>query len=307
MATDETLIEQIDTLIENAIIEPSENFIISGSRKTFFSGGSEDKEEICGDPKIYTFNNIQVIALKALYFQLSKSEQKFFVDRLIDKVKNDSNNIGLISFNTLCHLGFFLKTLPLIQLHILDNRSHKYSNLLILFSDLLKHEWNNYPLIELKQLKKWINDCFENKNVVGKNIHQYPSLYEHVSSVFSKLYRQINILLTKSIRKQIFSGYNPEINEDQNKLTDEFRRYSFPTDLSDTLRKIDDKFTSATDNFDNKSCMDLIRSFTERLYQSISIAIDNTGGRKIDVTDSESVAKFFNDTPRGRAIGVSKP
>ena len=291
MISRDSLIEKMATLLDNALVQPSINF--SYTDKVDLVLLQTEIFEVCPDPKKFIFKNEQVIALKALYLQLSIQDQSFFVEFLLKRIKgNFDYEIAKTAFNTLCHLGFFSKVFPLIKKEILKfTNARKYSVILNLYSEFLKYEWNNYSLDELRQIKLWVEESFNENKAIGKKIELYG--YVDVKNVFYKLARQINILLTKAFKDQIFSGYNPEINEDQKKLTQEFTRYGFSDDLNITLQKIDDKFTNASDNFDYKSCMDLIRSFTERLYQSISISIDNTLGRKVKVTDSEEVAKFF--------------
>lgn len=287
MTSRQSLIEKITTFLENSLIEPSVNFKYTNG----LIASDVIDGRVCSNPKMVVFINDQVIALKALYVQLSKPDQEFFIEFLLKILKEDGRT-DKIAFNTLCHLGLFSKTFPLIQKEILNvPLAQKYYRILTLYEELLKYEWNNYSLDELRRIKLWIDERLNPKKTLSARMNLSP--YQLMAFRFDQIYRQINIILTKAFKEEIFSGYNPEINEDQNKLTKEFDRYNFPPDLAQTLEKIDDNLIKASDRFDYKSCMDLLRSFTERLYEGICIALDNTEGRKVNVKDSDEVAKFF--------------
>jgi hypothetical protein len=129
---------------------------------------------------------------------------------------------------------------------------------------------------------------------VGGNAKAAPQAYWQIRNLIESIYNQTTHILAGDVEKRIDTGFNPQINEDKEELKKEVSRFGFPADLSETLDKIDLKFSQAHDAFDFKGCMDLIRAFTERLYRSI---LDSYGekGKKVDEKDSEKVAKFLEE------------
>ncbi|MFA7301464.1 MAG: hypothetical protein WC069_04090 [Candidatus Shapirobacteria bacterium] len=285
-----TLSENVLTILENSRIQPSDNYIYTD--KTIDTTNSV----IC-DPSKFGFSNKQVIALKSYYFQQNVDSRKEFISILTSKIEHKiiNNNLISIASNVLIHIGEFDRIMDTVDSWVLSDFNKVCLNsMLALISQTIKYEWNIYKPKQIETLTKWVNATHNNENKIGKEI-----LYnwnKDVKSTIDKLYIQLNILNTNRITDEIYAKYNPEINEDKLKLVEQLNRYDFPTDLAETLDKIDQKMISATDTFDYKGCMDLIRNFTERLYQSIAISLDSVEGQSLDNTDSEKVAKFFMKT-----------
>jgi len=145
---------------------------------------------------------------------------------------------------------------------------------------------------QIKEIRDWTVAVQSQSNELGKAMATSPTAYSQISQVINAVRRQTTHILAEDVKNRIDTGYNPEINEDKEELKKEVARFGFPADLSQTLDKIDLKFSQAHDAFDFKGCMDLIRAFTERLYRSI---LDTYGedGKKIDEKDSKPVADFF--------------
>lgn len=286
------LAEQIDTILLNCIVQPSSNYTLINKSRAIFASSKEP--EIIPEPSDYSFTNRQINDLKALYLQQSKANQKLFEEIMVNNLTGSRiSEDACPSLNLLFHIGKF----PLILEHIEKNFVHYnqqiYIDELTLLEELLRYEWKTLSIAEFKSLRNWIEMYFQGKNKLGLDRHKWETLYRKVTYILGKIIRQVNIVLTKSLEKEIYSGFNPEINEDEKKLKEEFNKYGFSIDLSESLEKIDQKFFSATDDFDFNGCMQLIRAFTERLFQSIAISLDSTEGKKMDEKDAEEVAKFF--------------
>lgn len=276
--------DDIYTILVNAQYQPSINYV------PFF------QVDIVQDTSQVTFVNNQVNSLVKLYVQLSPKDKITFlkdIQSFLEVDGNDMNNI-VTAYNFLIHNG---------QCDIAFNKitisfsSFKHNIILgkvcLLVSEILKNEWNIIPKDQINILYKWADDTLNHKNALGTNFRSMPSLFSFASLNLKELHKKLNIVKMLELNDRIFVGTNDEINTDQKALKNEFKKHNFPTDLSEALDKIDFKISTANDNFDFKGAIDLIRSFTERLFQYISITINVVEGKKVNEKDSEAVTKFF--------------
>lgn len=255
-----------------------------------------DKPIICIDnPEDYKFINKQVILLKSQYIQLDNQDKKIFITYLLKHLKPDNNEQhGRLSFNTMVHIGEFSQAFSYICKNFNGYKSqYFYSEIFSELSQIICYEWNIFKRNEIKKISSWIDKVDRRQNNIGKEFYSYNNLFKEFSVVFFDVYKKLNSINYQNFEKEIFQGFNPEINEDKEKLIDDFKRYNFPNDLSQILEVIDQKISNASNGFDFKECMGHIRTFTERLYESIANSIDIKDGKKMNSIDSEEVANFF--------------
>lgn len=232
----------------------------------------------------------QILAIKAIYEQSSTDIRKEIYRTLINCLDSE---YAIIALKTLYYLGFVEDILKKCVYSFSRYNQIHFIYFFNTISFLLAYQSNLIDQNNTEKLYDWIEKYFDSLSSVGKTRYSNAFLYAKYTDSLKALRSQVNILLSQKLIKDIYSGFNPEINQDEKKLKEQFNRFGFPKDLSETLDKIDDILAKANDGFDYKNCMGLIRSFTERFYSSISIELDQSEGRKIDVTDSKIVAKFF--------------
>ncbi len=286
--------EHIQVLLENAYIDPGINYtVLSGSKPT---NESDETPDIYSAPTSFSYTNKQINALVSLYSKQGKAQRNYYKSELLKYLRNPSApNSAKYAAATLLHLGF----LKLVGNHLIKNFvSSRQPNNILIVKELItyfRHEWHLCSHDDLKPISVWISNALAWNGALGSNIRfDYDNeTNKKIKTLLAIMYRQINTILARKVIESIYSNYNPEIDEDAKKLKEEFHKYGFPSDLSEALEKIDQKFSLAADDFDFNGCMQALRSFTERFYQSIAIALDATAGKGIDTKDSEKVAKFL--------------
>lgn len=77
------------------------------------------------------------------------------------------------------------------------------------------------------------------------------------------------------LSKLLLEGINFEINQDQRRLQGFINNFKFNPVLVETLEKIDQKLYGASDGFDYKGCIGLIRTFLNELCISIAKAVES--------------------------------
>jgi hypothetical protein len=87
------------------------------------------------------------------------------------------------------------------------------------------------------------------------------------------------------ILEKEYEGINLEINQDQESLKATIKEFGFNPALNDSLNKITNKLNEARDDFDFKSCIDLVRAFLNELCVSISLTIE----QKTSIRHSETI------------------
>lgn len=228
---------------------------------------------ILDNPNLSNINSQNSDILFRLFSSLSIKDKETFFEILLSYISKDSDyfNVSYLIFFVLHRLGKTLEALKQAQANLKGDADFGYSNMLGIFSKIIQNEHRFIAEKVLEETKAIIQNESE------------PS-FQLVEIINSAELAKLSISLETS---------NSEINEDKEILKTTFEKYNFPKDLSETLDKIDEKLTTAKDNFDYKGCMDLIRSFTERFYKTVSMEIDSESGSKMNEKDSEKVAKFF--------------
>ncbi len=211
--------------------------------------------------------------LLRLYSSLPTLEREEFKNTLLAYLSKDFPyyDAAHLIFYALHKIGLTVEAITQARQQLKDNIG--FSNILVMLKNLVKYEHSFLGEELLEQIKSALE---------GESEHSF------------QLLERINSAQLKKLAVQL-EGNNQEINEDKETLKSEFRRYKFPEDLSETLDKIDQKLRNANDSFDYKGCMDLIRSFTERFYESLAKDLNAEEGKKMDEKDSEKTAKFFKE------------
>lgn len=282
--------EDIVILLENSIIQPSENYNFTKKDNTdAFGNKTPTSVEVEEDLSGIEFINAQVISLQKLFFQLSPKDKQKFIKYLLGFLdKSNKSPLAAIAFSTLIHVGFFVKAFTKITRGFVSYYDNDfYIKILVTLGELLKNEWNIFTREEIDLIYSW---TWKTHRIWAGNI-----LYEEPLVIIDLIYRKLNIIKNLDLRNRIFIGTSQEITSDEKALKLEFKRYNFPDDLSETLDKIEFKISTATDNFDFQACMGLIRSFSERLFRHIAETLDSKNGKNINEKDSDQVAKFFTE------------
>jgi len=290
MTKSQEIIDDIDLLIENSKIQKG-SFIV-------FDDGLEANPqdvitEIYDTPDDVHIAHSQAIAISKIFFQQSKPVQadvkKYILGEL--GVDRDVNHAIVTVFFLIGSMDEFIEY---ISTHYTELESWDLVFILERLNHLLFYFWSSFSKTQIKTFRAWVKDVISYKNPLGKDMSMhggYP-IHSQVRTQLGIISDQTNIILTKDVEKRIELGFNPEINEDELKIKEEFSKYGFPPDLSEALDKVDQMLNASRDAFDFKGTMDLLRSFTERFYRTI---LDQYGaeGKKIHDQDSEEVSKFF--------------
>lgn len=235
----------------------------------------------------------QAESIKKLFFQNNKDNQQQILALLVDSL-GVGGQISRTSSLSLIETGNIAKLIETIRDNYTDHAQHGYYISLILLNGYIRLFWRHLPLSQVRVLREWTSKTRLGENQLGGAVARAPMVYGRIRQLVEAVHNQTTHILAADIVERIDNGYNPEVNEDKEELKKEVSRFGFPADLSETLDKIDQKFSEAHDAFDFKGCLDLIRAFTERLYRSILDTYDSDG-RKIDEKDSEAVAKFLEN------------
>lgn len=281
--------DDIEVLLENSKFSVGYVYLAKGNQQKNIPQGVFST--LAENPDNYELIHDQAVALAKLYRQSSLGNQK--------KINNEITGQLEAGGETVKTAGrFFLLTgqMPYLLAYVFTNlKSYGNESLILALEEVnhyLLYQWHQVGSAEIRTIRKWAGDYITTKSALGKDADRYTGLYVDLTRLVEALYKQSNLCLSRDIKRRIDTGYNPEINVDKDILKREFNTFGFPADLSETLDKIDGKFSSARDAFDFKGCMDLIRAFTERLYRSILDSYAEEG-RVVDEKDSEKVAEFF--------------
>ncbi len=286
---------KINLILENAYVEKSDNYIIARNKQKYILRTQDTSIEVEETPEDFDFINKQVSLLKKFYLSLSPTEKQDFKQVLLKKTANVSEVIGVTAFSALVHINLFDEVFNLLKDSYKDYDDNLKLEQLKTLSVILKNEWRIFSIVQIQSIYDWINDSLDAKNELGQGSRAYPNLYKAHISGWGKIFRQTNALLVKDLSKRLEGGIDLEISLDQESLTKEFKRFGFTDDLEETLGKLDKKLAVAEDGFDYKNCMDLIRSFTERLYEQIAISLPVKDWQKHDEKDSKIVARKYKE------------
>ncbi len=226
-------------------------------------------------PSLEAISSPNATVLLKLYSSLNDPDRDEFSNILISYLSKESPyfDVSYLIFFVLHRVGKTIEGIQQARKQLKGDSKHGFSNMLGIFSKIIQNE------------HLFINGAmFEAIEKVMENEDEYNfQLFEIINSAE---------LFNLSVQLE---ANNPEVNKDKEILKRTFQKYRFPSDLSDTLNKIDEKLSTARDTFDYKGCMDLIRSFTERFYKSVAIGLDKDSGNKLDEKDSENVARFLKE------------
>ena len=281
--------EDVKLLLNNAYVQPSKNYSLAGSNSL-----PDDTIDVVTDISKIEFVNSQVNAIRRMYVQLPPADKKECQEYLLLYLDSDQDRIQAgIAINALIHIGLFDEAYKKIAIDFEYRVKGFYISLMKIIGLILKYEWNLFTREQIDKIYLWIDDCIEGNNELGRDMRSFGSLYDGTGEAISSLWRKLNIIKTMRLREEIFSETSQEITSDEAALKLEFKRSNFPDYLSEALDRIDLEISTADDNFDFKSCMGLIRSFSESLIKHIAESLDPRDGKKIDGTDSEKAADFF--------------
>lgn len=291
-----SLEQKINLILDNVLVEKPDNYVIARNQQNYINRSQDEEIEVENAPEDIDFVNKQVCLLKKLYRGLGSKERAIFREILLKKTIEESMPIANTAFNTLIHINLFDEVFPLVTKSYKSYDNNLVLSQLKLLTSILKNEWNIFTIPQIQKIYDWVNKTFNGETAVGKDSKNYPSLYREHINIWGKLFRQTNTLLVKDLDSRLESGLDLEVAADQESLTNEFKRYGFDDNLEKILEKIDGKLSLDSDSFDYKNCMDLIRSFTERLYEQIARTIRIQGWKSTFVKDSEKVAKYFKES-----------
>jgi len=273
----------IEVILQNSIYQPGNNYNVNWPFDVIEKSISVE------------FVNPQVNSLRKLFVQLSPSDKKQFISELLSFLEFHKDiTIPQTAFSTLIHISSFNQAFREVAKNFGDYRIQIFNaQMCITLAEILKNEWGIFTRDQIDYLYDFTKDTLEFRNVLGKKISETRNLYGFFMSQLEILHRKLNIIKMFDLQEQIFVGTSYEITTDEKALENEFKKFNFPDDLTETLNKIDLNISMAKDNFDFKGVIDLIRSFTERLFLHIAITLDEKEGKGLDEKDSEKVAAFF--------------
>lgn len=287
MAVDTTAIEDVEILLENSYVDETADFLVTGRESTFGSS----KNDISESPDLIKLIHDQAVAISKIFYQKNKETQGEIVKTLIGNI-GIRDEITRTVVYTLFQIGAFDQLLAHAKQYFDDIFNKGFFETIMVIGYLVYGFWDDFSRDQIKDIRLWSGGSKQGDTALAISLNRNNEKAADLNWAFANLYAQTNKVLVKDVKKRIELGYNPEINEDEIKIKEEFTKFGFPADLSQALDKVDQKFNASKDAFDFKGTMDLLRSFTERLYRSI---LDEYGeeGKKVKEQDSEVVAKFF--------------
>jgi len=289
MAIDQSAIEDIEILLENSYVEKTIDFSVNGILTSY----SDPIGGIHPNPENIKLIHDQAISISKIFYQKNKDTQLKIIKLLLDNLKVRDEISRTVVFS-IFQIGSLDALMDNIQTAFDDIYDSGLSEMMISLNHLIYAFWSSLTRAQVKAIRAWSKslDSGDGELAVSLQSNSNTATASHLIWIASQIYAQTNKILVQDVKKRIELGYNPEINEDEIKIKDEFTKFGFPVDLSQALDKVDQKFSSSKDAFDFKGTMDLLRSFTERLYRSI---LDQYGedGKKIKEQNSEAVSTFF--------------
>lgn len=288
--------KKVNLILNNVYVKDSDNYVIARNHERYINRSQDTEIEIEPNPEDINFVNKQVIILKKLYSSFSIAEKTYLKKILLERVTNSNSLIGSTIFNTLIHIGSFEEAFGLITGNYKSYSNKLELQQLELLTVVLKNEWNIFSTAQIEKIYNWADESLDGNNEVGRDSGGYASLYKEHVRVWAKLFRQSNTLLLEDLNSHLENGIDLEIDLDKEELTKGFKRFGFTEDLEDTLEKIDKKLAVAEDDFDYKNCIDLLRSFSERLYEQIAKTSRIAKWKGGDEKDSEKVASLFKES-----------
>jgi|GEM_PF-7054780 len=291
MAIDSTAIQDIDLLLENSSIEIAISF--KSPSLGAFELSMSPNAGVDNNPNDITIIHSQAIAISKIFYQKNKETQVEIINTLTNNLTN-RREIARTAVLALFQIGAIDELISTSKSKFTIANQVGFTHVIVTINHLLNCAWNSFTKEQLYNIRAWCSSSQDKGSPLCTSLSNNTPNNLILRDAFQQIKNQVNKILVKDVIKRIESGYNPEINEDVIKIKEEILKFGFPSDLSQALDKIDIKFDTSNDAFDFKGTMDLLRSFTERLYRSI---LDQYGddGKKVKEQDSEKVARFFKD------------
>lgn len=251
----------------------------------------------------YKFENETIILLNALYQKLNTDKEKnFFFDALapkssqfITRTKHLYKSIDFV-FVFFVKLQNLDKAFSFISptLWAIDNTNkclYALHELVSLENPLFSDDVLNKILSIVDEFIKLIGGykSFKIRKRIGVRSGsmtpvwdtEKESLYKSINAsavyectqLLDKLKDVIYSTKKYRLKSRLLDGINLEVNQDQGELQNLIKSLGFNPDLDEILNKINAKIYAAGDKFDQKECIDLIRSFFNELCVSIAHSV----------------------------------
>lgn len=289
---DEALRKKVKIMMSNTVVDKSGSMYRYADVSAVLHGGEVSVEGVTDEPDEWLLNNNQAEMLVKLYQQLSSAEQKDLLDQMKHYLASDYNK-ELIKTAVLVfvHTNNIDMLTEIIISDFKSYNHHGYLYVVVALVGSIMHKPNLFSDAQLERLYDWVGDYYAGKNELGDGRRNYSSLYSEITVAMDVLHNKCNILLTRSFSRQIESAFNPELNQDEQKVIESIEQIGFPLDLVESLRHINELVQNANKPMNYRDCMSAIRVFTERLYERIAKELEPE--TRVDGKDSEAAAKLF--------------
>lgn len=250
-------------------------------------------ELVDDNPEGWKLNNSHTQTLIKLSQQLSSAELQDFHDHLLSYITGNRRE-EIVNTITL----YFVHTnqLPMLLDHIKKHLT-SYSGVAALtrsmhcIADAMRHRPDIFPEKDIEALYDWCEEYFDSKSELGREYHQWKTLYKDVTDEMRLINSKANEILARNFERQVDAAFNPELNTDEQKVIEEIEALGLPLDLGESMRHINELVAQANAPMKYRDAMSAMRAYTERLYEQVARSLDSD--TKIDGKDSEAAAKFF--------------
>lgn len=291
---DERLSKKVKIIMSNSVVDTSGAAYRYADASVILEGGNVRVEGVTDEPEEWLLDNKQAELLTKLYQQLSSAEQDALLV-LMERYLGSGYKKELVSTAVLVYVHSDnverLADTIIANFGSYDHQGYLYAVTALIVS--VMHKPNLFPEPVIEKLYDWVEDYNAGRNELGADSRDYPSLYGDVDAVTSLLHNKCNVILTRSFAIQIESAFNPELNQDEQRVIESIEQIGFPLDLVESLRHINDLVQNANKPMNYRDCMSAIRVFTERLYEKIAMELDPA--TKVDGKDSEGAARLFRE------------
>lgn len=249
---------------------------------------------VTDNPSEWVLNNKQAELLVKLYQQLTKKEQTAMLEIMEGYIQSKyGKDYIATAVLTFVHSD---NTETLVDMLISDFNSYNQNEYLFAVAALISaitHKPNLFTESLANKIYDWIDEYYTGKNKLGDDMQVNQILHTHITKRMGTLHDKCNIILTRSFAVQIESAFNPQLNQDEQKVIESIEQIGFPLDLVESLHHIDESVDGANKPMKYRDCMSSIRVFTERLYERIAKELDPD--TKVDGKDSDKAAKLFKE------------
>ncbi len=270
--------ESVTVILDNSVIEPSSTY-----------------RQLSAVDETWELVHTQAKSLVAYHAQLSPKDKRILVEFLSKELKASTGAVLTTIFVVLLHVNEFEVVWKEIEKLFVNNKEYRSGadrllDLITLYSDALEKEWSLFTRMQIDTSYDWTRT-----RLGGDGYQCFYPLKEKIDNSVAVLFSGLNKIKMRVLKNQIFVGTSYEITTDEAALKAEFRKYNFPDDLIETLEQIELKLATASNNFDFKNCMDLIRAFSERHLKLVCEAVDPVSGKLVNCIESEKVAVFLKE------------